>query len=142
MFFILFFIKKTPYLCRRNQQILSEIMIEKSETLVVQLTREQLVDAIREAVGLGLREDDNVNSKVKKHYVYGLQGIADLLGASKSTAARIKASGVLDPAISQQGKIIVCDADLAIDLLSVKNTRHAIRNRMSHRIVNKPRAIK
>ena len=117
-------------------------MVEKSDTLVVQLTRGQLVDAIREAVGLGLREDDNVNSKVKKHYVYGLQGIADLLGASKSTASRIKASGVLDPAISQQGKIIVCDADLAIDLLSLKNSRQAIRNRMSHRIVNKPRAIK
>jgi hypothetical protein len=30
---------------------------------------------------------------------------------------------VLDPAISQQGKIIVIDADLALDLLNVQQKR-------------------
>lgn len=58
--------------------------------------------------------------KVKKHYVYGLQGICDLLGCSTSTATRIKRSGVIDAAISQHGNTIIVDADLAIDLLKVK----------------------
>lgn len=61
--------------------------------------------------------------QVQKHYVYGLQGIADLLGCSKSTAERVKKSGVLDAAISQVGKLIVVDADLAIDLIKVRS-RH------------------
>jgi len=61
---------------------------------------------------------DGVN--VKKHYVYGLQGICDLLGCSTATATRIKRSGVIDAAISQTGNTIIVDADLAIDLLKVK----------------------
>lgn len=62
--------------------------------------------------------------KVKKHYVYGLQGICDLLGCSTSTATRIKRSGVIDAAVSQHGNTIIVDADLAIDLLKVrKNIR-------------------
>ena len=59
--------------------------------------------------------------EVKKHYVYGLQGICDLLGCSLATAMRIKRSGVINAAISQYGKVIVVDADLALDLLKAKN---------------------
>jgi len=65
--------------------------------------------------------DDGV--KVKKHYVYGLQGICDLFGCSIATAARIKKSGVIDAAISQVGNTIVVDADLAIDLLKVRKNK-------------------
>lgn len=64
----------------------------------------------------------NAKSVVQKHYVYGLQGLADLLGCSKSTAFRIKKSGVIDVAISQIGKNIIIDADLAIDLLKVRKS--------------------
>ena len=65
----------------------------------------------------------NDGVKVKKHYVYGLQGICDLLGCSTATAARIKKSGVIDEAISQVGNTIVVDADLAIDLLKVRKRK-------------------
>ena len=58
--------------------------------------------------------------KVKKHYVYGLQGLCDLFGCSKATASRIKRSGILDAAISQFGNTIVVDADLALDLLRTR----------------------
>ena len=58
--------------------------------------------------------------KAKKHYVYGLQGLCDLLGCTTATASRIKRSGVIDAAICQVGKIIVVDADLALDLIKVK----------------------
>ena len=65
----------------------------------------------------------NEGVKVKKHYVYGLQGICDLFGCSTATAARIKKSGVIDEAISQVGNTIVVDADLAIDLLKVRKRK-------------------
>lgn len=65
--------------------------------------------------------DDGV--KVKKHYVYGLQGICDLFGCSTATASRIKRSGVIDAAISQVGNTIVVDADLAVDLLRIKKRK-------------------
>ena len=61
--------------------------------------------------------------KVKKHYVYGLQGLCDLFGCSTATASRIKKSGAIDAAISQVGNTIVIDADLALDLLKVCKSR-------------------
>lgn len=48
--------------------------------------------------------------------VYGLRGIADLFGVSLSQAKRIKASGVIDAAISQSGRTIVVDSSLALSL--------------------------
>lgn len=59
----------------------------------------------------------------KKNYVYSLAGLSKLLGCSISTVARIKKSGVLNAAISQKGKIIVVDADLALDLMNLKKKR-------------------
>ena len=54
---------------------------------------------------------------VKKHLVYGIAGLAKLLGVCRATASKIKATGILDPAISQHGKVIVIDADLALELM-------------------------
>ncbi len=49
-------------------------------------------------------------------YVYGIAGIEKIFGCSKSTANRIKQSGKIDKAISQTGRTIVIDADLALKL--------------------------
>ena len=68
--------------------------------------------------------------EVKSHLVYGLAGLAKLLGVCKSTASKIKSSGILDPAISQHGKVIVIDADLALELMKAKpNTSVVINNK-------------
>lgn len=92
------------------------------------LTVEEFVDALRMGLGVGNSQPDEIESvQVKKHYVYGMQGLSNLLGCSISTATRIKKSGVLAPAISQKGKIIVVDADLAIDLLKVSKQGRSIR---------------
>lgn len=53
-----------------------------------------------------------------KRYVYGLAGLARLLGCSIVTANRIKKSGVINKAISQVGRKIIIDADLALELLN------------------------
>lgn len=73
---------------------------------------------------LPIDEEPKEEPKAKTHYVYGLAGLCKLLGCSKSTAVNIKKSGILDPAISQRGKIIVINSDYALELLKVnKNTR-------------------
>ncbi len=73
-----------------------------------------------EALKIGFQNDDEDTVKPVssgKNLVYGLAGLAQLLGCSQSTAQRIKNSGVLDSAISQCGKIIVIDADLTLELM-------------------------
>jgi len=52
----------------------------------------------------------------KKH-VYGILGIAKLLGCSKSSANRIKKSGIIDNAIIQNGRKIIVDSELALELI-------------------------
>lgn len=58
-----------------------------------------------------------VAPECKKRYVYGVQGIAETFGCSIPTANRIKASGVIDGAITQVGRKIVVDPELAIQLV-------------------------
>ena len=105
-----------------------KIMDDVRNKLLLQLTGQEFVDLLREGLGLSmLGYDDPEPLEVKKHLVYGLQGLCDLLGCSISTAARIKKSGVIDAAISQTGKIIVIDADLALDLLNSHKKRSGMR---------------
>ena len=47
---------------------------------------------------------------------YGIESINSVFGCSVPTANRIKKSGVIDKAITQIGRKIVVDADLALSL--------------------------
>lgn len=58
----------------------------------------------------------------EKHYEYGIEGLARVFGCSIPTANRIKKSGVIDAAISQIGRKIVVDADLALALAKEAGT--------------------
>lgn len=60
-----------------------------------------------------------VDTTLKKH-VYGIVGIAKLFGCSMPTANRIKKSGKIDKAITQIGRKIIVDADLALELAGRK----------------------
>ena len=51
-----------------------------------------------------------------RNLVYGLKGIEQLFNCSTTTAWRIKNSEWIKPAISQVGRKIVVDADLALEL--------------------------
>lgn len=55
-----------------------------------------------------------------KRYVYGLRGIAESFGCSLPTANRIKQSGRIDKAVTQIGRKIIVDADLALELAERK----------------------
>lgn len=62
-------------------------------------------------------EGEPQQEETQKHLVYGIAGIAQLFGCSITTANRIKASGKIDEAITQCGRMITVDADLALSLL-------------------------
>ena len=68
--------------------------------------------------------EDAVKASEKK-FVYGIAGIRKLFGCSDSTALRIKKSGVIDDAITQQGKTIVVDAEYALALVKASKWRNA-----------------
>ncbi len=52
-----------------------------------------------------------------RRYVYGIKGIMQLFGVSNVTAQRYK-RGIIREAVSQNGRIIVVDADLALQLFN------------------------
>ena len=56
-----------------------------------------------------------------QQFVYGIIGIAQLFGCSKTTANRIKQSGKIDKAICQYGNTIVVDAAKALELAGKKD---------------------
>ncbi len=53
-------------------------------------------------------------------YVYGLKGLAKMLGCSVSKASEIKSSGILNEAIIQNGNIIIIDKQKALELFGSK----------------------
>lgn len=84
------------------------------ETRIIDLTVGQLMDLIAKA------QAPVVEKKLEqtKRLVYGISGIAQLFNCSMTTANRIKASGRIDDAITQHGRIIVVDADKALLLFN------------------------
>jgi hypothetical protein len=91
---------------------------ELKEKPIWQMTGEEL---------LCLLQSEGVKEQVvtpaidtSKKYVYGIAGIARLFGCSMPTANRIKKSGKIDRAITQIGRKIIVDADLALELAGRK----------------------
>lgn len=85
------------------------------ETPVWQLTVGELLDVMKEELS-----PQPVVIQPGRKYVYGLAGIADLFRCSRTTASAIKASGRIDKAITQVGRKIIVDAELALDLAGKK----------------------
>lgn len=52
-----------------------------------------------------------------KWLVKGIAGLADLLGCGKTKAMELKASGIIDEAVTQIGRSVVIDAGLALRLI-------------------------
>ncbi len=77
---------------------------------VIDLTLGELLDAVEEKVK-AILPGSLQKQPQDKNFVYGLKGLAKLLGCSKTTAARVKASGKYDAAITQIGALLIIDAD-------------------------------
>ena len=102
----------------KKHQLITELFEKHSKQLI-----EDLISMESESEKKQVAETAQAAVQNPKRYVYGIAGIAQLFGCSIPTAQRIKSSGVIDAAISQCGKIIVTDADMALDLLRLNNSK-------------------
>lgn len=87
---------------------------------VWQMTGEELLFLAQHDNMSANGETAKASSKEEKRYVYGLAGIARLFGCSLPTDNRIKQSGKINHAITQVGRKIIVDADLALELAGRK----------------------
>lgn len=85
-----------------------------------------LKDEIKNAVVEAIAE----RKATERNLVTGLQGLADLLGTSYSTAYRIKRSKILAKATFQVKRTIVFDVDMVLDLLREANQTYHMRGRV------------
>lgn len=60
------------------------------------------------------QNNESIQQAPPKRMYYGIDGIAQIFGCSVPTANRIKKSGVIDDAITQVGRKIIIDGDMAL----------------------------
>lgn len=89
------------------------------DTRIIDLTVGQLLDVVEDRVRAVLANKPT-KQEGERRCVYGLKGLAKLLGCSKTTASRIKTSGKIDKAITQIGALLIIDADKALELAGNK----------------------
>lgn len=87
-------------------------------TRVIDLTLGELLEAVENRVKDFQQQPEKSEDK---NFVYGLKGLAKLLGCSKTTAARVKATGDYDEAITQVGALLIIDADKVLEIAKAKN---------------------
>ncbi len=80
---------------------------------IVMMTGEELTFLLNSSMEAKANEQTPV---VQKRTYYGIEGIAQVFGCSVPTANRIKRSGIIDAAITQVGRKIIVDADMALAL--------------------------
>ena len=106
-------------------------------TPLFKLTAGELVDMIESRI-----KDIPATASDRKiapagQYVYGLKGIASLFGCSRTQAYRIKKSGKIDSAIKQIGRLIIVDAEKAIELASKRKQSNKSNQRKYEKSNNK-----
>lgn len=93
-------------------------------TRIIDLTLGELLEAVeqrvRNAMQEGAKDSARITPATETGFVYGLSGIAKLLGCSKTTASRKKATGDYDEAITQVGQLIIVDAQKFLQIAREK----------------------
>ncbi|OUO01350.1 DUF3853 family protein [Bacteroides clarus] len=56
-------------------------------------------------------------------FVTGIKALAQILGISVSTVSRMKADGLLDDAVFQNGKTVIFDTHKVLEILRVSNKK-------------------
>lgn len=82
---------------------------------------------VEEYIEMKSRQETKEVTTKQKNLIYALEGIRTLFGCSTATAWRIKNSEWIRPAISQVGRKIVVDADLALELAKENTQRVSYR---------------
>lgn len=98
------------------------------EKRLLDMTGEELTQVIREAIGaksepaLAPKQFLETYPEVPP-FITGVKGIADMLGISTSTINRMKADGVLDDAVLQNGKTVIFDTRKLLEALRLSNRK-------------------
>lgn len=86
------------------------------------LTVGQLWELIEKRFGKHLLSSQGNGERPTGRLVHGLKGVADLFGCSHKTAQYYK-DHVIQEAVSQNGRKIVVDADLALKLFNERRAK-------------------
>ncbi len=99
-------------------------MLNFNETTpIAALTVGDLKELMRDFISTnGNAADSKFSHKPSGHYVYGLRGIQQLFGVSHKTAQEYK-DGLIKDAVRQNGRKIVVDADLALELFNQRKSK-------------------
>ena len=90
------------------------------DTRIIDLTVAQLAEIIDRAVEESLARRQTQDNMPR--FVYGIKGIAQILGVSERQARYIKSTGLLRKAIKQQGRTIITDVNLALQLFGQQHS--------------------
>ncbi len=94
-------------------------MMIAQDTRLVDMTLGDLMSILDEREKAMERKiEERIGRSGTPEYVYGLEGLMRLYKCSKGTAQRIKNSGVIDNAITQVGRKIIVNSNLALSLYS------------------------
>lgn len=90
-------------------------MIDKIKNQpLIALSVGELLEVLLPALGIKPHAEAPQNQEEGRKYVYGVAGLAKLLGCSIATAQRRISSGVLDKCIIRNGRLIMIDREAAI----------------------------
>lgn len=95
-------------------------------TRLADLTIDEFRQLLNQELGRLVTPAPEAGCTLKSHgrLVYGLDGIRELFHCSHKQAQYYK-DNVIKEAVSQNGRKIVVDADLALKLFNERRTRHA-----------------
>lgn len=86
-------------------------------TRIIDLTVGQLEDLTRAWVRSEMASAKAGEDHQDKRHVYGLKGLAKLLGCSVTRACQVNTSGIIEPALTRLGNMLIYDADMVLELL-------------------------
>lgn len=90
-------------------------------TRIIDLTVGQLEDLTRTWVRSEVATAKAGEDHQDKRHVYGLKGLAKLLGCSVTRACQVNTSGIIDAARTRLGNVLIYDADLVLELIQKYN---------------------
>lgn len=82
-----------------------------------QLTIGEFVEILESRIPKSIVEKVSIE-KLDSTYVYGLKGLAKILGCSTNYAGRLKRTGIFDKAIKQKGRTIIVNVEMALKLFN------------------------
>lgn len=84
---------------------------------LMMLTGGELVELLLTAIGQTTDGSDAQVAEHGKQYVYGVAGLAKLLGCSIATAQRRISSGKIDQCIIRSGRLIMIDKEAVLTVM-------------------------